>query len=105
MNQQKRTNSGGLAPYFATAVALGRPPAGSSVKQGPHFAQALLLVEQGGWSGGGHLLPEGPSWGLSSGLILCTNMKCAKKKGMQQQQQGDTWGLPAQQVTAGSVDN
>lgn len=59
-----------LQTHFATSVALGRPPAGSSVKQGPHFWQAVELVEQGGWSGGGHLLPAGPSCGVSSGLIL-----------------------------------
>lgn len=47
--------------HFATSVALGRPPAGSSVKHGPHLSHALLLVEQGGWSGGGHRLPAGPS--------------------------------------------
>jgi len=45
------------------------------VKQGLHLAQALLLVEQGPWSGGGHLLPGGPSWGLSTGFTLQENIE------------------------------
>jgi hypothetical protein len=68
--KKTKTTCAQPSTYFATAVAFGRPPAGSSVKHGAHFWHALLLVEQGGWSGGGHLLPAGPSCGVSSGFIL-----------------------------------